>query len=264
MGSVITSSGVGIGVDEAGSGDAVPIVFLHGVGSDKSVWAPQLAHFGASRRAVAFDYPGYGESDPGAAGTTATISRPRCWRRWTRSASTGPISAACRLAEWWRSRCTRAAPDRCVSLIIADSFAVHPDGHAIHERSIAAATDMRALAEGRADALLAQPADPAVRKEVIETMAKSTPPPFASAPKPCGSPTSATAPPRSACRRWCCAATEDRMTPPALSRELAHADPGRPATSWSRAPVICPISSGRTNSTRWLEAFIRGVDSRSA
>jgi 3-oxoadipate enol-lactonase len=51
------------GFAESGGGDAVPIVFLHGVGSDKSVWRPQLAHFGETRRSVAFDYPGYGESD---------------------------------------------------------------------------------------------------------------------------------------------------------------------------------------------------------
>ena len=48
----------------------MPIVFLHGVGSDKSVWRPQLDHFGQERRAVAFDYPGYGDSDPAPEGTT--------------------------------------------------------------------------------------------------------------------------------------------------------------------------------------------------
>ena len=48
----------------------MPIVFLHGVGSDKSVWRPQLDHFGQERRAIAFDYPGYGESDPAPEGTT--------------------------------------------------------------------------------------------------------------------------------------------------------------------------------------------------
>ena len=42
---------------------ATPILFLHGVGSDKSVWHPQLAHFAPQRRAIAIDYPGYGDSD---------------------------------------------------------------------------------------------------------------------------------------------------------------------------------------------------------
>src|SRR6185436_9150857 len=59
---IISTARGRIGFDELGGG-GVPIVFLHGVGSDKSVWAPQLDHFGKSRRAVAFDYPGYGESE---------------------------------------------------------------------------------------------------------------------------------------------------------------------------------------------------------
>ena len=61
MSTVVTNRGR-IGVVEQGSGKRTPIIFLHGVGSDKSVWQPQLEHFGSARRAVAFDYPGYGES----------------------------------------------------------------------------------------------------------------------------------------------------------------------------------------------------------
>ena len=62
--------GITLGYDDAGIGEATPIVFLHGVGSDKSVWRPQLEHFRGERRAIAFDYPGYGESDSAPEGTT--------------------------------------------------------------------------------------------------------------------------------------------------------------------------------------------------
>ena len=62
MGRVATSFGQ-LGFEERGSG-GVPLVLLHGVGSDRTAWRPQLAHFGASRRTIAFDYPGYGDSDP--------------------------------------------------------------------------------------------------------------------------------------------------------------------------------------------------------
>jgi 3-oxoadipate enol-lactonase len=65
-----------------------------------------------------------------------------------------------------------AAPERCASLILADSFAVHPQGRAIYERGIAGSEDLRAMAEARVDVLIAQPADPMVRREVIETMAR--------------------------------------------------------------------------------------------
>jgi 3-oxoadipate enol-lactonase len=65
-----------------------------------------------------------------------------------------------------------AAPGRCASLILADSFAVHPEGRAIYERSVAGSRDLPAMAEARVDMLLAQPADPQVRREVVETMAR--------------------------------------------------------------------------------------------
>ena len=94
MGSIATARGR-IGYSESGGGDGVPIGFLHGVGSDKSVWRPQLQHFGETRRAVAFDYPGYGESEY-VEGATST-RRPSS-RRWTRSVSDRRISAGCRLA----------------------------------------------------------------------------------------------------------------------------------------------------------------------
>ena len=69
MGAIRTSRGE-LGLLEAGAGgSATPIIFLHGVGSDKSVWRPQLDHFGTVRPAVAFDYPGYGESEPQADAT---------------------------------------------------------------------------------------------------------------------------------------------------------------------------------------------------
>ena len=226
MGRVITASGDTIGVDEAGSGNAAPIVFLHGVGSDKSVWAPQLAHFGATRRAVAFDYPGYGESDPAAAGATrddfaaailAAMDALGIGRAHVCGLSLGGVIAIAMSA---------AAPQRCASLILADSFAVHPEGQAIYERSIAASADMRALAEGRADALLAQPADAAVRSEVIETMARIDPAAFCIGAQAVwladqrdrvaaiGTPT------------LIICGTEDRITPPALSEELASIIPG--------------------------------------
>ena len=171
---VITNNGYHIGFEEAGGGPAIPIVFLHGVGSDKSVWRPQLEHFGRERRAIAFDYPGYGDSDPAPAGTTrddyaaAIISAMRelgVDQAHVCGLSLGGVVAIAMHA---------ADASRCASLILADTFAAHPDGHAIYERALAV-TDLRALAEARVDVLLAQPADPAVRREVVETMAKIAP-----------------------------------------------------------------------------------------
>jgi 3-oxoadipate enol-lactonase len=172
---IITNNGYDIGYVEAGGGEATPIIFLHGVGSDKSVWHPQLKHFGRTRRAIAFDYPGYGDSDPAPKGTTrddyadAIISAMHelgVDRAHICGLSLGGVVAiAMHHAD---AKC-------CASLIIADSFAVHPEGRAIYDRGIAASDNLRAMAEARVDVLLAQPADPALRSEVVETMARIDP-----------------------------------------------------------------------------------------
>jgi 3-oxoadipate enol-lactonase len=163
-----------IGVLERGSG-GVAIVFLHGVGSDKSVWAPQLQHFGASRRSVAFDYPGYGDSDPAPGGTSrddyaaailAAMDSLAIERAHICGLSLGGVVAIAIHA---------AAPGRCASFILADTFAVHPDGPGIYQRSLGASGDLRALAEARVDFLLAPGALDDVRTEVVETMARIDP-----------------------------------------------------------------------------------------
>jgi len=172
---VITNNGYDIGYEEAGSGDSTPIVFLHGVGSDKSVWHPQLDHFGRTRRAVAVDYPGYGDSDPAPKGTTrddyasAIISAMHelgIDRAHICGLSLGGVVAIAMHHD---------DPGRCASLILADTFAVHPEGRSIYERSVTASENLRALAEARVDVLLAQPAAPRVRREVVETMSRIDP-----------------------------------------------------------------------------------------
>lgn len=56
----------------AGQESAVPVVFLHGIGGGAAIWARQLEPFGASYRALAWDMPGYGGSEPLAAATVGT------------------------------------------------------------------------------------------------------------------------------------------------------------------------------------------------
>lgn len=170
-----TSNGYDIGYEEAGGGDSTPIVFLHGVGSDKSVWRQQLDHFGRTRRAIAFDYPGYGDSDPAPEATTrddyasAIISAMHelgIDQAHVCGLSLGGVVAIA---------IHHSYAERCASLILADSFAVHPEGRVIYERSLASSSDLRAMADARVDVLLAQPADPEIRSEVVETMAKISP-----------------------------------------------------------------------------------------
>ncbi|MEW5764537.1 MAG: alpha/beta fold hydrolase [Acidobacteriota bacterium] len=50
-------------VEDGGRG-GIPVVFVHGLGGDRRVWAAQLEHLRKTRRAIALDLRGHGESDP--------------------------------------------------------------------------------------------------------------------------------------------------------------------------------------------------------
>jgi len=169
---ITTSNGYSLGYLQSGGGPATPIVFLHGVGSDKSVWHPQLDHFGKSRAAIAFDYPGYGDSDPAPEGTTRDDYAEAILSAMDALGVTRAHVCGLSLGGVVAIAMHHLAPERCVSLILADTFAVHPEGRAIYERSLAGSRDLQAMAEARVDVLLAQPADPEVRREVVETMSR--------------------------------------------------------------------------------------------
>ena len=172
---ITTSNGYAIGYEESGGGSALPVLFLHGVGSDKSVWHPQLEHFGRTRRAVAFDYPGYGDSDPAPGAITRDDYASAILSAMTALAIDRAHVCGLSLGGVVAIAMHHADAQRCASLVLADTFAVHPQGRAIYERSMAAGDDLRAMAEARVDVLLAQPADPAVRAQVVETMARISP-----------------------------------------------------------------------------------------
>jgi 3-oxoadipate enol-lactonase len=237
----------------------VPIAFFHGVGSDKSVWRPQLEYFGRERRTIAFDYPGYGDSDTAPDGTTrddyaaailSAMDELGIDRAHICGLSLGGVVAIAMHA---------AARERCASLIFADTFAVHPDGQAIYDRSLAA-TDLRAMAEARVDVLLAQPADPAVRSEVVETMARIDPAAYR-----IGAAAVWLADQRARAGEievptLVICGTDDRVTPPTLSHELVQLISGA-----TYAPIEGAGHLGNIERpvafNALVDAFIRDVES---
>jgi 3-oxoadipate enol-lactonase len=256
---VRTANGIAIGYDEAGRGGETPIVFLHGVGSDKSVWRPQLDHFRGGRRAVAFDYPGYGDSDPAPPGTTrddyaaailSAMSELSIERAHVCGLSLGGVIAIAMHA---------ASPERIASLILADTFAEHPEGRAFYDRSTAASSNMRALAESRVDALIAQPADPRVRSEVIETMSRIDPEAYRTGAKAVWLADQAQRASAIRVPTLVLCGTEDRITPPALSTELTRLIPGARCELIDRAGHLSNLERPDVFNAL-VEAFIRGAE----
>jgi 3-oxoadipate enol-lactonase len=262
MARVQTSAGYEIGYDEAGGGEKMPLVLLHGVGSDKSVWHPQLGHFGQERRTVAFDYPGYGDSDPAPEGTSRDDYAAAIASAMTALGIGKAHICGLSLGGVVAIAMHDSAPDLCASLVLADTFASHPDGQAIYDRSLAASDNMRVLAESRVDVLLAQPADPAVRSEVIETMSRIDPAAYRTG----------------AAAVWLADQVEradairvptlvvcgdqDRITPPALSTSLTRMIPGAHYEPIEGAGHLGNLEQPAAFNTI-IGAFIRGVDSHS-
>ncbi|MEO5972705.1 MAG: alpha/beta fold hydrolase [Sphingomicrobium sp.] len=213
---------------ESGGGEAVPIVFLHGVGSDKSVWWPQLEHFGQARRALAFDYPGYGDSGPAAPATTRDDYARAMFAAMDALGIQDAHICGLSLGGVVAIAMHHAAPARCRSLILADSFAVHPDGRGIYERSLAASRDggMAVLAEQRTPFLLAADTSQAVRDEVCATMARIDPAAFAIGIEAVWLADQRDRVAAIAVPTLVVVGAEDKATPPALSEQMAAAIPG--------------------------------------
>jgi len=160
-----------IAYDLAGSGP--PIVFLHGVGSNRQTWRAQIEAFSATHTAVAIDARGYGDSwtRPGtvsmarfAADTAAVIQAVGGGRAHVCGLSMGGIVAL----HLWRDH-----PEVVLSLVLADSWAWHPAAAAGQDARLAAidANDMASLARIRMPAVYGPGAAPPLVQRGVDTFA---------------------------------------------------------------------------------------------
>jgi 3-oxoadipate enol-lactonase len=103
------------------------------------------------------------------------------------------------------------------------TFAVHPDGTAIYDRSVAASAtmSMAALAAARAPLLLGSAATPAMREEVIATMGRIDPAAYRQGAKAVWLADQRDAVAAIDVPTLVVVGDEDSITPPALSRALA-------------------------------------------
>ena len=151
------------------------------------------------------------------------------------------------------------APQRCASLIVADTFAVHPEGQAIHDRSVAASHQMtmRHLAEARVGVLLGSAATDQLRTEVVDTMSRIDPAAYR----------------LGAAAVWLAdqrdrvaaidvptlilVGEEDGITPPALSDELHKLIPGSRLERIAAAGHLANIEQPQAFN-RAIESFLSG------
>lgn len=248
-----------MGLLEAGTG-GIPLLLLHGVGSDKSVWQPQLDAFGEERRTVALDYPGYGESDA-REGASRDDFAAACWaaldalgieKAHVCGLSLGGVVAIAMHA---------AAPERCASLILADSFACHPEGQAIHDRSIAASRElgMRGLAEARVGSLVAPGTNADLQQALIATMAGIDPAAYAQGAEAVWLADQRTRVRDIACPVLVLCGSEDKITPPSLSEDLKDRIPHAALVEISGAGHLSNIEQPAIFN-RVLAGFLGGVE----
>ena len=154
-----------------------------------------------------------------------------------------------------------AAPERCASLVIADSFAVHPDGRGIHDRGAEASktVGMRALAEARAPLLLGAGAPHELRGEVVETMARIDPAAFRIGLEAVWLADQRERVSAIAVPVLVLVGAEDMVTPPELSSELAQAIAGARMEVIDRAGHLANIEQP-DEFNRLVGEFIKGVE----
>lgn len=223
--SVIEIDDFKIGYQETGkTDDKPPLVFLHGVGSDKSVWQNQLRYFGKSRRAIAFDYLGYNESSLAtndlsraeiALSILAALDKLEIKRADFCGLSMGGLIAL----EIYKQQ-----SEIVRSLVLANTFARHPNGAAIAARSLEfiKQNSMRAFAEQRVNHLLAPHTSESTRRQVVETMARINKQTYVWASKAVWTADYLDLLPKIAVPVLVIGGDSDEPTPPALSIELAE------------------------------------------
>lgn len=219
---------------EAGGGDALPLVLLHGIGSNSSSWAGQFVGFSNERRVVAWNAPGYVGSDnlapqwPSArdygAALLALLDHLGIQRCALVGQSLGAIVAAAVAVE---------APERVAALMLASpasGYSAHP-GEALPAPVAGRFAEVEALgphglADKRAGRLVTERASKEARDLVWKAMSEVTIDGY-----------------RQASRMLACAdikrdaarltvptivawGGEDVVTPPAACRAVAAAVPG--------------------------------------
>ena len=251
----INVDGYRVAYDTAGTGHEI-VIFMHGVGSDRTTWRDQLrAVADAGYTAAAFDYRGHGKSDvPPPGRIAADISRAG-FARDALAVLDALGGAAAKghfvglsLGGVVALEIYQTAPERVASLVLADSFARYPDADAgIAKRT--ADIDRMGVAEfarQRAAALFAPDApntDPARIADAIAVMARKDHAAFRQSHVVTWSPDYEALLPQIGVPTLVLVGAADVVTPSSLSQHLADAIPGAQMVTLVRAGHLANVDN---------------------
>ncbi|VWX54556.1 alpha/beta fold hydrolase [Novosphingobium sp. 9U] len=175
--------GAGFDWREAGGSRAVPLVLLHGIGSNSASWVGQFESFAAERRVVAWNAPGYGTSRPLPAAAPAAQDYGAALLDLLDHLSIGCcVLVGQSLGAIMATAAARIDPARVAALVLASpatGYGVPRDG-ALPETITRRIADIRDLgpermADLRAKRLVTERASPKVRALVHGAMAAVNP-----------------------------------------------------------------------------------------
>ena len=217
-----------------GTGDQL-IVFLHGIGGNSRNWARQLAFFGVLARAVAIDARGYGDSDD--------FEGPTQFSDWVgdllrvvdhfsvAKAHIVGLSIGGRVAQ----RFALAHPDRVASLALADTRSETKSERTAEQRAAFYNARAKPILEGKtmadiapavAKSLMGPKAGQDVLDQLVDSMTRIRPQAYlkaiaANLDEDYAGDLSSIAVPT-----LVLVGADDRLTPPALGRQLSKDIPG--------------------------------------
>jgi pimeloyl-ACP methyl ester carboxylesterase len=168
---------------QAGEGERLPLFLLHGIGSNARAWAGQFAGFSGERRVIAWNAPGYADSEPlstdwpapsdYAAAALALLDHLHISRCILVGQSLGAVMAA---------ELARGAPERIAALVLASPAGGYGSAPraALPEKVAQRVADLEELGPGafaarRAASLLTGAASPAAYAIVRLAMSEVTP-----------------------------------------------------------------------------------------
>lgn len=178
VGSVRAPDGVEIRYEVAGAGEPA-LVLVHGWSCDRTYWRPQVDHFAGSRRVVALDLGGHGESGLGR-------------KDWTMGAFGADVRAAVEALDLRSvvlvghsiggavvAEAARLMPDRVAAVILVDTFH-EVDRPMTPEEREGFVAPLREDFRGAAEAFVRQlmftaDADPALVDRIARDMADAPP-----------------------------------------------------------------------------------------